>query len=175
MYTLERLLIVRKVEKELQYQKKRYLKGPIEIIQRLVDLKKIEMEFIQESSLKANDMGKENLYGIMDSHSKENGEMVKKMGLDCGDRLAEIIMKVNGKITGKMVKDSMFISGAQNIKVNSKISLSMVKVMKSSQTEIDTQVNINSVNLTGREDIYGQMEIIMKASSLMGLERGEES
>lgn len=163
------------MERESQFQKSRSLKGHIEIIQRLADLKKIGMEFIQESLSKANAMEKESLYGIMGKLSKDNGETVKRMDLDCGDHLVEIITKVNGKIIGKMAKDSMFILVAQNIKASSRIFLSMEKVMRHSQTEIDIQDNINLGNLMAKENIYGQTEIIMKDNSLMDLEREEES
>lgn len=121
MFILEKLLIEKKVEKELQFHKSKFLKGPIEIIQKLVGLKKIEMEFTQESSLKENDTEKENLYGIMGRLFKGNGEAVKKMDLDCGDHLVEIIIKVNGKIIDRMERDFMFTLGVQSIKDNSRI------------------------------------------------------
>lgn len=121
MFILEKLLIEKKVEKELQFHKSKFLKGPIEIIQNLVDLKKIEMEFTQESSLKENDTEKENLYGIMGRLFKGNGEAVKRMDLDCGGHLVEIIIKVNGKIIDRMERDFMFTLGVQSIKDNSRI------------------------------------------------------
>jgi hypothetical protein len=38
----------------------------------------------------------------------------------------------------------------------------MDKEMKRLPMEIDTQVNINLVNLMAKEDMYGKMEITMK-------------
>lgn len=53
--------------------------------------------------------------------SKESGEAVKKMALDYGDHLVEIIIKVNGKIIDRMERDFMFTLGVQSIKDNSRI------------------------------------------------------
>jgi hypothetical protein len=162
MFTSEKLLIGRKMEKESQFLRNRSLKGLTEKILKSLDLKKIEMEFTLANFSKENAMEKENLFGIMDNHFKESGEMGKKMGLDCGDPLEEIITKDNGEIIDKMEKDIMFILGVQSTKDSLKIFSSMDKEMKRLPMEIDTQVNINLVNLMAKEDMYGKMEITTK-------------
>lgn len=55
------------------------------------------------------DMGKENLFGIMDRFSKESGRMVRRMASGFGNRQKVTTMKGNGLIIDRMVMDISFI------------------------------------------------------------------
>ena len=74
------------------------------------------MEFIGGNMLMEGDKGEVNFYGIMVRYFKVSGKMVRKMVLEFGNHLKEIIIKVIGSVIDKMEKDCIFISGDRNIK-----------------------------------------------------------
>ena len=79
------------------------------------------MESIEENILEVKDTEKENFNGIMDKFLTGSGKKVEKMDLVFGNHLMETIMKDNGKITDKTVKDTFIIledlSTEENLKI----------------------------------------------------------
>jgi|688.fasta_scaffold1103930_1 hypothetical protein len=58
----------------------------------------------------------------MESNLKDNGKTGKKMGLEFGNHQKETIMKEDGKITSKMVKDYLYMLGVLHIRDSLRIS-----------------------------------------------------
>lgn len=78
------------------------------MISRLLAVKKIETERIQESIWMEKDMEKESLFGITDRFSKENGRVERRMALGSGSHPKVTTMKGNGSKTDRMEKDIFF-------------------------------------------------------------------
>jgi hypothetical protein len=104
-----------------QSQKKKYSKELIKITIKYTAIKKILMASILDNLSRVRDVGRASSNGIMKKLSKENGEMVKKMGLENGNHQKEILMKDYGKIIDNLAKESISTM-AVHIKANSLIS-----------------------------------------------------
>lgn len=130
------------------------------------------MEFIKAPLSKIKGTEGDSSSGAMGKLFKASGKMGRKMATESGEVLKAIFMKGNGKITNRMAKEYICTSVVQNILVISKIFSSMEEVKNSFKTEINIRVSIKMVSLTVTANIFGKMEIDIRASLLT--DRGKE-
>lgn len=101
---MESSLIKRKTEKALWSLKGLYSKDSIKIISSTLAARETLMAYTKESFSMASGKDMEHFSGTMENFLRENGGMVRKMGLESGNLLEEIFMKETGFSIGSTGK-----------------------------------------------------------------------
>jgi hypothetical protein len=104
----------------------------------------------------------------------ENGRKVRKMDMEFGNLLKEIIMKEDGKIINRMVKEYSLMLEDLSTVDTLKIFLSTAEDKNNLLTEINLLANTNMASLMALEDTSGQMGTHTMVNSFKVREKAKE-
>ena len=126
----------------------------------------LQMEISSKENIKLEKlMAKVRILGGTQRCMTENGRMVKRRAMACGEVFMEIAIQASGSIT--KLKDMEFILGLMviDMRENGKHVLEMVMEQIFSRTLMSMQVNIAKVNHLVTDNTNGQMETLTVANS----------
>lgn len=133
------------------------------------------MEFIMEDMNKEGEAVLASLYGQMERHMRESGDLAKKMVMVYGNLQKETIMRENGNKIYNMARVVTSTKAAQCIEGILKAHSNMGEGSNNFKMGINIKDNTLKESHMDMESMFGQMGILMKENLLMVQGRAKES